>query len=114
MKGDGFNLVLNDCKLKIADKPKNVKSLISNLVKITRLKTLGNGDLQKGSKRVPGYSGTQIIETSHIAVHGFSKENSYIITIVSCEEFNIGRCIRRLLKIFKPKYYSITTFKIEI
>jgi len=113
MKGDGIHINIGKCQLKIADKPKELKKVINNLVKLTGLKKLGNGDVQVGSNYLPGVSVVQIIETSHISIHGFTINNCYDITIVSCDRFDVKKVLTYIKKTFKPTKLVFQTFKVD-
>ncbi|MFH0978361.1 MAG: S-adenosylmethionine decarboxylase [Candidatus Woesearchaeota archaeon] len=113
MKGDGIHLNLGKCKINIADNPAQLKKVINHLVKLTGLKKLGRGDVQVGASYLPGASVCQIIETSHIAIHGFSINSCYDVTIVSCAPFSSRKVISYLRKTLKPTSMRSQLFKVD-
>jgi S-adenosylmethionine/arginine decarboxylase-like enzyme len=113
MKGDGIHIDIGRCQLQIADKPKELKRVISCLIKLTGLQKLGNGDVQVGADYLPGVSAVQMIETSHIAIHGFTINNCYDITIVSCKPFAASKVLSYIKKTFKPAKLISQSFKVD-
>lgn len=113
MNGDGLHVNLGKCKLQIADNPAELKKTINELIKLTGLKKLGKGDVQVGASYLPGVSVVQIIETSHIAIHGFTINNCYDITVVSCKPFDTKKVISFLTKTFEPRKIISQEFEVD-
>ena len=63
--------------------------------------TLGPLVIEEGNKELPGYSGFQMIEFSHIALHTFDKEKEVWVDILSCRSFDQKKVIKYLKKEFK-------------
>jgi S-adenosylmethionine/arginine decarboxylase-like enzyme len=113
MKGDGLHINLGRCRLHIADDPAGLRKIIDKLIKLTGLQRLGKGDVQVGASYLPGVSVVQVIETSHIAIHGFTINNCYQITIVSCKPFEGKKVVSYVAKTFKPSKMASHKFKVD-
>jgi len=67
------------------------------------MKKLGEVIINKGSEGLPGLSAIQMIETSHIALHTFSNNNSYMFSIESCKNFDDNKLMIFLLRFLQTK-----------
>jgi S-adenosylmethionine/arginine decarboxylase-like enzyme len=96
MRGDGIHIVMSNCSLEIADKPIVMKGVIDGIIRFAELKRLGRGNAQRGTNSMEGWSVVQIIETSHIAIHGFKTNNVYMIDVVSCKPFDYQKLVQNM------------------
>ena len=63
-----------------------------------------------GDQKLPGLTGTVIIETSHLAVHTFTAHNYIAIDIFSCRNFDEQKVINTLKAVFNIKHMNIKVF----
>ena len=77
------------------------------LPKIMGMKTLGELQIEEGSEKLPGFSGVQLIETSHMNIHSFDNEKIVLIDILSCEDFSEYDIIKYLERKFNFEEYKI-------
>jgi S-adenosylmethionine/arginine decarboxylase-like enzyme len=71
-----------------------------------------NPQIYAGSKNLPGYTGSAIIETSHICIHNFPKDNNKInFDIYSCRRFSNAKIINFFKECFKPKTVIVKGIK---
>lgn len=110
MKGKGFNIVMRNCKLDITNDGKAMLKLLNTIVKKIDMNPLGNGEICEGDAKMPGVSVTRMIETSHMAIHGFSMNTTYILSIVSCKDFDEDKLKKFLIKKFEPKDHDIVVY----
>jgi len=114
MKGKGFSITLSKCKTNISENESEIKKFIDKIVEIIDMKKLGEIIIHKGSEGLPGLSAIQIIETSHIALHTFSNNNSYMFSIESCRTFNDNKVMIFVLNFFQPNDYSDVAYGIDL
>jgi len=114
MKGKGFSITLSQCKTNISEKESEIKLFLDKIVEIINMKKLGDVVINKGSESLPGFSAIQMIETSHIALHTFSNNNSYMFSVESCRNFDDNKLIIFLLNYFVPNDYSDTVYSINL
>jgi S-adenosylmethionine decarboxylase len=50
----------------------------------------------KGVPENPGYTGVEVIDKSHIAIHSFDETNTVSIDIYSCKPFNTKKTVEYL------------------
>jgi S-adenosylmethionine decarboxylase len=84
----------------------NIKKFIDNLVKVCKMKKLGElkiENLQKGDNNLYGYSVVQLIHTSSITCHFMDISGDVYIDIFSCKEFNCDKVINVINKYFLPE-----------
>jgi len=103
MIGNGLSLTLRKCEVDISNDIEKIKDFINNIINLIDMKPLGSIIIRKGSEHLPGYSAVQIIETSHIALHTFSKNNSYMFGIESCKSFDMGELYTFIIDFLKCK-----------
>ena len=72
---------------KMGDK-KHIHNLLNTIVKTIRMNKLTEPVVKEGKKYLPGVSGFVMIETSHCAIHTFTKENRINFDVYSCKNFN--------------------------
>jgi S-adenosylmethionine decarboxylase len=80
-----------------------VYDFLIKLAKLIDMKILTKPYLVRGSENLPGITGFLIIETSHIAIHTFSKQNYIAIDIYSCKDFDENKVREFILNFFKGK-----------
>lgn len=63
--------------------------------------------LVEGVEENPGYTGIEVIDKSHIAIHTFSENNTISIDVYSCKAFNA----KKVVEYFKQhiNFSEITT-----
>jgi S-adenosylmethionine/arginine decarboxylase-like enzyme len=110
MKGLGFNMILRQCKYDITTDGKALLKLLNQIVKKIDMVPLGVGEICPGDDKMPGTSVTRMIETSHMAIHGFTVNCTYIFGVVSCKEFDHSKLEKFLVKKFQPKDTELTIF----
>ena len=112
MKGKGFSITLTECKVDISKDKTKIKEFVNEIVSLIQMKKLGDMIINEGSEGLPGFSVIQMIETSHIALHTFSNNNSYMFSVESCKYFDDSKLMVFLLNYFAPKDYSDITYPI--
>lgn len=65
-----------------------IRNFLNSLVKLIKMNKLTEPIVKEGKKSLPGVSGFIMIETSHISVHTFTKQNRINLDIYSCKNFN--------------------------
>lgn len=104
----GYHL-MTDCANCQRDKIKdieNIKKFISSIIKLCKMKVLGElhvEKLQKGDKNLFGYSITQIIHTSSITCHFMDLSGDIYIDVFSCKSFDPSLVIEEIQKYFNPE-----------
>ena len=61
----------------------------------------------KGVPENPGYTGIEVIDKSHIAIHSFDENNTVSIDVYSCKPFNAKKTVEYLKE--HIKFNKITT-----
>jgi S-adenosylmethionine decarboxylase len=61
----------------------------------------------KGVPENPGYTGIEVIDKSHIAIHSFDENNTISIDVFSCKPFNAKKAVEYLKE--HIKFNQITT-----
>lgn len=61
----------------------------------------------KGVPENPGYTGIEVIDKSHIAIHTFDENNTISIDVYSCKPFNAKKTVEYLKE--HIKFTKITT-----
>ena len=107
IEGKGMSLSLHNCQIDITNNREELCKFLKDIVTLAKMNGLGPSHIVKGAAHLPGLTGVQIIETSHIALHCFSKNTSYMFNIESCKDFNENRLKIYILQKFKPKTYRI-------
>lgn len=110
MRGKGFNIVMRNCKLDITNNGKAMLKILNSIVKKIDMVPLGGGEICPGDDKMPGVSVTRMIETSHMAIHGFTINTVYMLSVVSCKDFDEDRLKKFLLKRFQPKDYDVVVY----
>ena len=113
MKGKGFSITMWNCETAIADKPQEMCSVIDEIIKLIEMKGISDFMIAKGGDFMPGYSVTKIIETSHIACHGFEVNNAYMLSLESCKDFDEAKLKEFILSQFKPKGFNLVLYPID-
>lgn len=85
-----------------------IELALRKIPKIMGMRTLGRFQIGEGNNNLPGFSGIQMIETSHIAIHSFDKQKKVWIDILSCKAFDKDKVINFLSETFR-----FTTVEIE-
>src|SRR3990167_4481335 len=67
---------------------KHIHNYLNSLVKTIKMNKLTEPIVKEGTKHLPGVSGFVMIETSHISIHTFTKQNRLNIDVYSCKNFN--------------------------
>lgn len=80
-----------------------VYKLLEHLVEIVHMKRLSGPYIVYGAPYNPGITGFIIIETSHISIHTFEKNNSIAMDLYSCKTFNHKSILKEVQNIFEPK-----------
>lgn len=106
MNGNGLSVVLKNCE-KFLSTDKELIDFISIIVQKVKMVKLGKPMIEIGNKKLPGKSIIQMIETSHITLHTFSKTSSYMFSIESCKRFKANILKDYLQKFFKPKEFIV-------
>lgn len=114
MKGKAVNLVMWNCKRDITEDMNATRDMLNDLTKKIDMKPLGKPMILKGADFLPGVSGVRMIETSHLAWHGFKIGNAYIFTAVSCKDFDECKLLKYITDIIKPGDYDFFTNPIRI
>ena len=113
MKGSGLSVTLIKCKTNIATSKVKIKEFIKSIVERVDMKPLGETIIEKGAGHLPGLSAVQLIETSHIALHTFTINNTYMFSIESCKEFDVCSLIDYLLEYFLPEEHKLVCYPID-
>ena len=113
MRGKGFSMTMWQCKKEIADKPQEICSILDNIIELINMKGLSDFMIAKGGDFMPGYSVTKIIETSHIACHGFSVNNVYMLSLESCKDFDEIKLKEFIIKEFQPEGFRLNIYPID-
>ena len=61
----------------------------------------------KGVPENPGFTGIEVIDKSHIAIHSFDENNTISIDVYSCKPFNAKKTVDYLKE--QIKFVKITT-----
>lgn len=107
MKGKGISLYLSKCKRDITMRKRKIAGFLQQVVHLIGMKPLGEPVFRKGSKHLPGLTGVQIIETSHITFHCFKEDIGYLFDVVSCKDFDEDKLMRFMREYFRPKRFKI-------
>ena len=68
----------------------------------------------KGVPENPGYTGIEVIDKSHIAIHTFTENNTISIDVYSCKAFNAKIVVEYLQKHIEFKEITTRTITREI
>jgi S-adenosylmethionine decarboxylase len=104
----GYHLMVDcsNCKRENIKNINIIKKFIDNLVKVCKMKKLGElkiENLQNGDKNLFGYSVIQLIHTSSITCHFMDLSGDVYIDIFSCKEFDCEKVINVINKYFLPE-----------
>ena len=104
----GYHLMIDcsNCKRENVKDINNIKKFIDNLVKVCKMKKLGElkiENLQNGNKNLFGYCVTQLIHTSSITCHFMDISGDVYIDVFSCKEFDCAKVINVINKYFLPE-----------
>ena len=115
LNGYGFSITLKKCEVDITDNKNELKKFLDDVVENVEMYKLGDAVFRTGSMHLPGISAIQVIETSHIAIHCFSKDISYMFNIESCKRFNVTKLKCFLVDYFNPKDFKINAqYEVEV
>ena len=109
MEGKGISICYKQCRVDITADPHKLRELLQNIVELINMKPLGEAQVEKVSSHLPGCSAIQMIETSHIAVHGFSDSVSYMFSLESCKDFSEHQLMKYLSEYFQPTEQTINS-----
>jgi S-adenosylmethionine decarboxylase len=76
-----------------------ILAILDQLPEQIGMKKLSKAVVVKGRGK-PGWTGFVLIETSHISIHTFTRENYIAIDIFSCKKFNS----KQLIDFFKETF----------
>ena len=85
----GTHLILDfSCKDKNMADRKHIYRFLNSIVKSINMRKLIEPIVKLGKPYLPGVSGIIMIETSHCAIHTFTKENRIMVDVYSCKDFS--------------------------
>ena len=102
-KMKGKHLIIDLKKCKHMPPYNEVYNLLEYLVKLVHMKKLSGPHIVNGAPYNPGITGFIIIETSHISIHTFEKDNSISMDLYSCKTFNHKNVLKEVMNTFQPK-----------
>lgn len=107
MEGKGISVCYKHCAVDITNDPDKLKELVKEIILVIKMRPLGEPKVEKGADHLPGHSIIQMIETSHIAIHGFTKSVTYLFNLESCKDFDENKLMDYLKSYLKPNKVDI-------
>ena len=77
-------------------KPETIRQILTDLPSRIDMHILDGPHIVKGASGNPGYTGIEVIDKSHIAIHTFSDNNTISIDVYSCKPFDAGKVVEYL------------------
>ncbi len=91
-----------------------IQHILTDLPPRIDMHVLDGPYLVEGVKENPGYTGIEVIDKSHIAIHTFSETNTISIDVYSCKVFNAKKVVEYLKKHIEFKRITTRTITREI
>ncbi len=77
-------------------KPETIRHILTDLPQRIDMHILEGPHIIRGVPENPGYTGIEVIDKSHIAIHTFSENNSISVDVYSCKPFDAQKVIEYL------------------
>lgn len=103
-----------NCKSDYANNIEKLKNIVDEIIKLIKMKAISDFLIGKGKEDMPGYSVIKMIETSHIALHSFTINNTFMLSVESCKDFDENKLEDYVLQTFMPKGSNISVYDINI
>lgn len=91
-----------------------IMNTLLTLPPLIDMKILDGPHIVKGTEENPGWTGFEIIDKSHIAIHTFSKTNAISVDVYSCKTFNAKKIVNYLKNSLSLDSVSARTISREI
>lgn len=114
MKGKGFSIRMWKCEKGIANNLKKLKSIVNEIIDLIEMRAISDFLVGKGKPDMAGFSIIKMIETSHVALHSFIINDTFMLSIESCKDFDDKKLKKYVLQRFKPTGYNTTPYSVVI
>jgi len=102
------------CDSEILHNERFIIEILFKIPKLVNMKILSGPNLVRDSDRKnPGISAFEIINTSHISIHTFTKTKEVYIDVFSCRKFDYGKVKEYLFKKLEVKPEQVETFPVN-
>ena len=91
-----------------------IKYILTDLPQRIDMHILEGPHIIQGVPENPGYTGIEVIDKSHIAIHTFNKNNTISIDIYSCKNFDVEKVVEYLKNYIDFKVITTRVIKREI
>jgi len=91
-----------------------IQEILLTLPQLIDMNILDGPHIVQGVQENPGWTGFEIIDKSHIAIHTFSKTNTISVDVYSCKSFNAKKIVEYLKNCLSLDEVSARTITREI
>jgi S-adenosylmethionine decarboxylase len=102
----GIHLIIDGVTAESVD-PEAIKRILTDLPPRIDMHILDGPYIVQGVPANPGYTGIEVIDKSHIAIHTFAENNTISIDVFSCKPFNAKKAVKYIKN--QIKFDEITT-----
>jgi S-adenosylmethionine decarboxylase len=102
------------CNKDILHNERFIIEVLFEIPELINMKVLSGPNLVRDSDKInPGISAFEIIDTSHISIHTFTKTKEVYIDIFSCKKFNYEKIQNYLFTKLKVKPFQVQTLVVK-
>jgi len=87
--------------------PETINHILTDLPPRIDMHILEGPHIVQGVPENPGYTGIEVIDKSHIAIHTFTENNMICIDVFSCKAFNAKKVVEYIKN--QIEFTQITT-----
>ena len=91
-----------------------INHILTDLPSRIDMRILDGPHIIQGIPENPGYTGIEVIDKSHIAIHTFTENNTISIDVYSCKPFNAKKVVEYIKNRIEFKEITTRTITREI